>query len=76
MENGTRVTVNKKAALTILFLLVGAVLLFVWYANVRAVQPFSNCTQLKAALGHGGITRDSPYYNPALDRDHDNVACE
>lgn len=76
MNDGSRITVHKRATLIILFVLVGAGLLLVWYANVKATEPFSNCTQLKAALGHGGIPRSSPYYNPALDRDHDGVACE
>lgn len=36
---------------------------------------FGSCTQAKAA-GYSNIPSTSHFYNPALDKDHDRVACE
>lgn len=36
---------------------------------------FSSCSEAKSK-GYSSIPKNSRFYNPALDRDHDNIACE
>lgn len=36
---------------------------------------FSSCAEAKAK-GHSNIPKNSNFYNPALDRDKDGIACE
>lgn len=72
----TSVRMHKKASLLGLCFLLVLVLLFVWYANVRATQTYSTCAEIKVYTGRAYIPRGDPLYNPALDRNHDGVACQ
>lgn len=36
---------------------------------------FANCTELKEVFP-GGVSSDHPFYQPKMDRDKDNHACE
>lgn len=75
MENGTRITIHKRALLFILgfiLLSVGGVW-FIHKADAKS-QPTS-CTEAKTE-GLYNIPSTSPYYRRSLDRDNDKVACE
>lgn len=68
-----RVSISIPGLIAVLVILV--VVGLVWYTSAKADEPFLSCAQAKAA-GHSSIPKGSPYYNPGLDRDKDNLACE
>lgn len=72
MQN-TKIEVSKPGMLFI-SLIIGAIFL-VWYANTRATEGFHTCTELKAATGRSSIPLGDNLYNPAMDRNHDKIAC-
>ncbi|WP_245393607.1 excalibur calcium-binding domain-containing protein [Staphylococcus coagulans] len=41
----------------------------------QSTQSFANCTQLRAVYPNG-VPQGHPAYQPKLDRDNDNFACE
>lgn len=73
----TYIQIHKGKGLTLLA--IGIVILcVVVLAHVHRVSGstvFGSCAQARKA-GYSNIPKSSHFYNPALDKDHDNVACE
>lgn len=76
MSSSVSVTVNKKGALVLLALIVIITATSVYFVNVRASEPYHNCLQIYEATGKFAIPASSALYNPALDRNHNGIACE
>lgn len=64
-----------KPGLILLSILMGLLVVF-YVVNAKADVGFDNCTELKAAAHRSSIPKGDKLYNPAMDRDHDNVSCE
>lgn len=69
------VQIHKGAGLTIMAVIVVVVCIWVLFRSHPGSAVFGSCAQARKA-GQSNIPKSSKFYNPALDRDHDNVACE
>lgn len=70
-----QVSIKKKPAFILLIIAIVTVLTLVFFANVRASQPYRTCLQLYQATGQYAVPKGSKLYVPALDRNGDGIAC-
>lgn len=51
-------------------------LILYFFVSVKAGEAYQNCTQILQATGRTHIARGDKLYNPAMDRNHNQIACE
>lgn len=58
------------------FIIMALLLTLFFFINVKADEPWTNCSQIYAATGRKDILKGDKLYNPAMDRDKDGRSCE
>lgn len=72
----TYIQIHKGKSLILLALLLIALCVVVLlHIRPGGMAVFSTCAQAKSA-GYSNIPKGNHFYNPALDRDKDGIACE
>lgn len=72
MQTGVRIT--KTGLAIVVFIIVILIMLLI--VDVKANPPYANCSEIFKATGRHDIPKGDKLYNPIMDKNKNNVACE